>query len=95
MGSIAYKLALIASSDADATFTLVPKNEWDICAGVLLVTEAGGTVTHLDGTPAIFNQPKTLLQGLIASNGLLHSQLLDLVARRHGKSTRIADESGS
>ncbi len=82
IGSAAYKLALIARGDADATFTLTPKNEWDICAGVLLVEEAGGQVSHLDGRPMTFNQPKTLLQGLIASNRHLHTQLLQLVARR-------------
>lgn len=81
-GSAAYKLALIARGDADATFTLTPKNEWDICAGVLLIEEAGGQVSHLDGRPMTFNQPKTLLQGLIASNRQLHSQLLHLVAKR-------------
>jgi myo-inositol-1(or 4)-monophosphatase len=81
-GSAAYKLALLARGDADATFTLTPKNEWDICAGVLLVEEAGGQVSHLDGRPVVFNQPKTLLQGLIASNRQLHSQLLHLVAKR-------------
>jgi myo-inositol-1(or 4)-monophosphatase len=81
-GSAAYKMALIAAGDADATFTLVPKNEWDICAGVLLIEEAGGTVSHLDGKPVRFNQAKTLLQGLIASNGRLHPDLLQLVARR-------------
>ena len=48
-GSIAYKLSLIATGEADASFTLVPKNEWDICAGVLLVEEAGGKITNLDG----------------------------------------------
>lgn len=84
-GSAAYKLALVASGEADATFTLVPKNEWDICAGTLLVEEAGGTVTHLDGQPVIFNQPKTLLQGLVASNGILHSQLLNLIASKLAK----------
>jgi len=82
-GSAAYKLALIASGDADATFTLTPKNEWDICAGVLLVEEAGGQVSHLDGRPLVFNQPQTLLQGLVASNRLLHSPLLHLIAQRH------------
>ena len=81
-GSAAYKMALIATGDADATFTLVPKNEWDICAGVLLIEEAGGTVSHLDGRPLHFNQAKTLLQGLIASNGRLHPHLLQLVAQR-------------
>ena len=83
-GSVAYKLALVAQGEGDATFTLVPKNEWDICAGVLLVQEAGGTVTALDGRPLTFNQPKTLLHGLVASNGLLHPQLLDFIVRRRG-----------
>jgi myo-inositol-1(or 4)-monophosphatase len=81
-GSIAYKLSLIGGGEADATFTLVPKNEWDICAGVLIVEEAGGKVTNLDGTPVIFNQPKTLLPGLIASNCLLHEQILELIGKR-------------
>jgi len=81
-GSIAYKLSLIGSGDADATFTLVPKNEWDICAGVLIVEEAGGKVSNLDGTPVVFNQPKTLLPGLIASNTLLHDQILGLIGKR-------------
>lgn len=80
-GSAAYKMALIATGDADATFTLVPKNEWDICAGVLLIEEAGGSVSHLDGTPIQFNQAKTLLQGLVASNGRLHPHLLQLIAQ--------------
>lgn len=83
MGSIAYKLAVLAMGDADASFTLTPKNEWDICAGVLLVEEAGGHVSHLDGRQVIFNQPKTLLQGLVASNSLLHAQLLHLIAKQH------------
>ena len=80
-GSAAYKMALIAIGDADATFTLVPKNEWDICAGVLLIEEAGGAVSHLDGQSIRFNQVKTLLQGLIASNGRLHPHLVQLVAQ--------------
>jgi myo-inositol-1(or 4)-monophosphatase len=95
MGSIAYKLAIIALAEADATFTLVPKNEWDICAGVLLVQEAGGTVTHLNGEPVIFNQPQTLLQGLVSSNGALHSQLLDLIAPRLGKHATASPGKGT
>ena len=71
-----------AAGVADATFTLVPKNEWDICAGVLLIEEAGGIVSHLDGEPVRFNQAKTLLQGLVASNGRLHPLLLQLIAQQ-------------
>ena len=33
MGSVAYKLALVGAGLADTTFTLTPKNEWDVAAG--------------------------------------------------------------
>jgi len=79
-GSVAFKLGELATGNGDATFTLTPKNEWDICAGTLLVEEAGGSVTALDGTPLRFNQPKTLRPGMIASNGVLHAALRDLIA---------------
>src|SRR4029077_7649625 len=79
-GSVAFKLAELATGAGDATFTLTPKNEWDICAGTLLVEEAGGKVTDLEGKPLRFNQPKTLRPGMIASNGVLHAGLLALIA---------------
>jgi myo-inositol-1(or 4)-monophosphatase len=66
-GSIAYKLALIAAGMADATFSLAPKNEWDIAAGVLLVNESGGNVTDKSGAPFSFNQRKTLVNGIVAT----------------------------
>ncbi len=79
-GSVAFKLAELSAGAGDATFTLTPKNEWDICAGSLLVEEAGGRVTGLDGAPLAFNQPRTLRPGMIASNGVLHDALLRLIA---------------
>jgi myo-inositol-1(or 4)-monophosphatase len=79
-GSVAFKLAELSTGNGDATFTLTPKNEWDICAGTLLVEEAGGRVTDLEGGPLVFNQPSPLRPGMIASNGTLHQGLLDLIA---------------
>jgi myo-inositol-1(or 4)-monophosphatase len=79
-GSVAFKLAELAAGNGDATFTLTPKNEWDICAGTLLVEEAGGRATDLAGAPLVFNQPSPLRPGMIASNGLLHPGLLALIA---------------
>jgi len=79
-GSVAFKLAELSTGHGDATFTLTPKNEWDICAGSLLVEEAGGRVTGLDGLPLVFNQPSPLRPGMIASNGVLHDGLLALIA---------------
>jgi len=68
VGSIAYKLALVAAGVADATFSLGPKNEWDIAAGVLLVSEAGGIVTDIHRQPFVFNQPSVLVNGIVAAS---------------------------
>lgn len=68
VGSIAYKLALVAGGNVDATFSLNPKNEWDIAAGVLLVEEAGGRVVDKAGNAFHFNQENTLVSGIIAAS---------------------------
>lgn len=67
VGSIAYKLALLAAGEADATFSLGPKNEWDIAAGVLLVTEAGGIAKNRRGESFRFNQHNTRVDGIVAA----------------------------
>jgi myo-inositol-1(or 4)-monophosphatase len=67
MGSVAYKLALVAAGQAAATWTLVPKNEWDVAGGAALVRAAGGDVFGLDYEPVRFNQPSTLMDGFIAT----------------------------
>jgi myo-inositol-1(or 4)-monophosphatase len=87
-GSVAYKLAELAAGHGDATFTLTPKNEWDICAGTLLVEEAGGRVTGLAGEALVFNQPSPLRPGMIASNGTLHAGLMALIAEVGARSRR-------
>jgi myo-inositol-1(or 4)-monophosphatase len=75
MGSVAYKLALVAAGLADATWTLVPKHEWDVAAGVALVLAAGGTVRTKDGSPLRFNQARPKLTGLIAQSPALLSDV--------------------
>jgi myo-inositol-1(or 4)-monophosphatase len=66
VGSVAYKLALVAAGRADATWTLNPKSEWDIAAGVALVMSSGGSVTDLDGKALDFNQAEKRRDGLAA-----------------------------
>ncbi len=84
-GSVAYKLAELSVGNGDATFTLTPKNEWDICAGTILVEEAGGKVTGLEGEPLVFNQPSPLRPGMIASNKVLHPLLMTLIEAHGGE----------
>jgi len=67
MGSVAYKLGLVAAGRAAATWTLVPKNEWDVAGGAALVRAAGGEVFGLDYEPVRFNRPNTLMEGFIAT----------------------------
>lgn len=76
VGSIAYKLARVAAGVADATWSRGPKNEWDICAGTLLVEEAGGRCVDLNNEPITFNQVRPKVNGIIATNGRLHSELI-------------------
>ncbi|HEY3973277.1 MAG TPA: 3'(2'),5'-bisphosphate nucleotidase CysQ [Candidatus Sulfotelmatobacter sp.] len=76
MGSVAYKLGLVAAGQADVTFTLTPKNEWDVAAGAALVESAGGFVATLDNAPLRCNNRNPLLTGLMASGPLLRQELL-------------------
>lgn len=66
-GSVAYKFAMVAAAETDATWTLVPKSEWDVAGGVALVRAAGGEVVLKDGTPPRFNRRDIRMPGLIAA----------------------------
>jgi len=80
MGSVAYKLALVAAGLADVTFTLTPKNEWDVAAGAALVLSGGGFVGTLENLPLRCNNKNPLLSGLLASGPHLREQLLTVVS---------------
>jgi len=81
MGSIAYTLALVAAGRSDGTINVDRLNEWDIAAGVLLIEEAGGCWSDMTGSPVPFNQLKTAIRGVLASNASLHPSLVDLAKR--------------
>jgi myo-inositol-1(or 4)-monophosphatase len=76
-GSVAYKLGLTATGLYDATWTLVPKSEWDVAAGVALVQAAGGLALTPDWQEPIFNQPRPKLTGLIAAGPKLMRAIRD------------------
>jgi myo-inositol-1(or 4)-monophosphatase len=76
VGSVAYKLAMVAAGFADATCTLCPKHEWDIAAGVALVESAGGRVSLLDGSPVRFNSRLPRVPNLLASGPGLYQETI-------------------
>ena len=69
VGSVAYKLGLVGAGLTDATWTLVPKHEWDVAGGAALVLAAGGMVYNLDGSPVRFNRECPKLPGFVAFSG--------------------------
>ena len=74
--SLAYRLALVAEGAFDAMLTFRPSWEWDIAAGALIVSEAGGTCTDRGGRPLLFNNPQPTLDGVIAAGDGVHGRLL-------------------
>ncbi len=82
VGSVAYKLALVAAGRADATWTLCPKHDWDVAAGVALVRAAGGAVFTPSGAPPRFDRPSPKLDGLIASGPYLAGEVAGLLGVR-------------
>jgi myo-inositol-1(or 4)-monophosphatase len=75
-GSVAYKLGLVAAGRADATWTLVPKSEWDVAAGTALVRGAGGVALLVDGTDPRFNKPEPTFPNFIAAGSAVARRLL-------------------
>ena len=76
LGSTAYKMAGVAAGRGHAFLSRGPKSEWDVAAGVLIVEEAGGTATDLDGRAIVFNRPDPRVNGILVAAPGLHAGLL-------------------
>jgi 3'(2'), 5'-bisphosphate nucleotidase len=82
--SAGVKLAMVARGEVDMYVnTYANFSDWDICAGHLLVTEAGGRVTELSGDSIRYGTPGYSQQGgLLATNGILHDAVVTALRRR-------------
>lgn len=80
LGSATLMLAYVAVGWLDGYFNLMLK-PWDVAAGMLLITEAGGRCSTLEGKPYRPDAPECL-----ATNGLLHDELLAVMGvSRHSQ----------
>ena len=93
-GSIEYKLALVGAGEAAVTFSRGPKHEWDVCAGAIIVEEAGGRATDLFGDPLRFNQDFPKTKGILAGAPEAYDRALEQL-RRVGASDRMEEFGGS
>ena len=81
LGAAALDLAYVAAGRFDGYWEL-EMEAWDLAAGAVIVREAGGVVTRLDGSSDMLRAPLSL----VASNGRIHAEMLRVLAdlRRPG-----------
>jgi len=84
------KQGLLAAGDGEFLLRVPPTNEpdykekiWDQAAGMLVIEEAGGRVTDLDGKPLEYSAGRKLEnnRGVLCSNGVLHERALGVLSR--------------
>lgn len=78
--SLAYRLAMIACGQMDATFVKPASADWDIAAADLIVHEAGGLMTDASGALPQLNGADPLKGMLVAGHPDMHPHLLSVVA---------------
>jgi myo-inositol-1(or 4)-monophosphatase len=75
LGSAAIDLCYVAAGRMDG-FWESDLKPWDVAGGALIVAEAGGRITNMDGSAFSSRRPHVL-----ATNGLLHDSMLDVISR--------------
>jgi myo-inositol-1(or 4)-monophosphatase len=75
-GSTALNMAYVAAGRFDGYWAF-DNHPWDVAAGVVLVAEAGGTVTRADGSPL-----DVFLPDLLATNGRIHEPMASAIRSR-------------
>ena len=79
IASLALRLARVAEGRFDIVLSAGKSRDWDLAASDLLVHEAGGVLTDLEGLPLVYNRPDPVHGPLIAAGRARHAALLNLV----------------
>ena len=82
VGSVAYRLALVAGGKGDAVITGYGRAEWDVAAGAALCTAAGLRTTDVLGERMPFNQEEPYVRGLLVARPAVHEHLSRHIRRR-------------
>ncbi len=83
-GAAALDLCYVACGRLDG-FWETKLNPWDVAAGVLIIQEAGGSITNPSGGPYNLNDPV-----IVTSNGYLHMKLLDALQLEYNSPNNMA-----
>jgi myo-inositol-1(or 4)-monophosphatase len=80
--SLALRLARVATGAIDIAFAGGNSHDWDIAAADLIVHEAGGALTNLDGDRVVYNRPDPVHSLLVAAGRGRHEKLIRLMRQR-------------
>jgi len=75
IGSIAYKIALVAKGKIDIAISFTKKNDWDLAAADLIIREARGTILDTNGKKIIYNTQDLNIKSIMAANDIIISNL--------------------
>lgn len=73
--SIAYRLALVAAGRFDAAITMAAIHDWDLAAADLILTEAGGVISSIEGVTPQYNRESVAQPSVLAAGPVLHAIL--------------------
>jgi len=77
LGSAALDLCYVAEGKYEGFYEINLK-PWDVSAGILIVTEAGGMISNEYGNDYSFFEDRCI----VASNGIIHNELIEILSRR-------------
>ena len=81
--SLALRFAHVAGGEIEAAVSSTNSHDWDIAAADLILHEAGGMLTGLDGRTPVYNRRDLKHGPLAAASAAQHAELLAAVARGH------------
>ena len=76
--SLAYRVAMVAGNRLDGALARPGAHDWDLAAADIILREAGGLLTDLEGKERLYNQPNSGSGSLLASAQGAHKKLIDL-----------------
>ena len=79
IGSIAYKIALVAKGEIDLALSFSKKNDWDLAAADLIIKEAGGNLKDINGNEIFYNKSSTQINSVLAGNSFIINNLTNLL----------------
>jgi myo-inositol-1(or 4)-monophosphatase len=78
IGSLALRISRVAEGGLDAAFAGGNSRDWDLAAAHLLLSEAGGVMTTLQGDGLVYNRSEVAHQVLVAAGHDRHQRLLQV-----------------